>query len=596
MAALRLLPVALLLAAVGCRPTDPPATAARAPARPVPPGFARATPADVEKVAEAVKPFGGTAALPRDGDGVPAVFVSFWKRGGIDARDGRFRQLPDQDGPKEADVPAVVERLTATGAPIALRVGPELPAAAYARLLGMPNLYELSARGDAVLAAVADSRGDAKLERLRLSTATAADVSPVTKLPRLRFLEVGGTKLDGAGFDRLAELPHLEGLRVTAMDMPAAAAAPLWELTGLRSLHLDSVVMADADLAGLAKLTALRSLFVGGGGPRLTRGGVAGHLAGLPELRQLTLSLYPPGFTDADLVAVGRLRAVEHLTLFGGDELTDAGLAHLRGMTGLKELHLGGVPNAGAAGLAAVADLPNLNHLWIDTGYLPAVEDEKGVIRGNGTTLWIPPAAALEGLKGAKGLKRLTLGNGTDEYLAPIAKIESLEELELRWHTANGPDATKRVPEVVLTDAGMAHLRAAKSLRKLSADGARVSDAGLAHLAALTGLAELALRPTAKPDPTLITDAGLDHLLKRTALRRLELPRVGVTDAGVKRLAALPDLRTLDLTSAPVTDATADALAAFPELEVVTLTGTKVTKAGADRLRAARPGLTVHGP
>lgn len=566
---------------VGCGSKAPPAGAtANGPAllvKAATPSFTRATAADVEKVAQEVTRFGGKAGAPTNDD-VPAVFVQFPK-----------------GAPKEAEVPDLVRRLTAVGVPVTLHVEsqPELPPGAYTQFLDMPNLLGLEADGHNLLTAIKDHNGAPRLEAVTVGGPTVTDISPVAKLKRLRVLSVRGPHYVVGGLDRLAELPEFHSLTIQSAGMSGATLPPIWRLPALQELHLHGGTIADADLAPLANMTNLRKVFLSSA--RITKN-VYEHLTTLPELRSPIVLPGGTGYTDTSLEHFGRLRNVAELEPLelGGAGVTDAGLAHLRGMTGLKNLSLSGTPKVGAKGMAVIAQLPNLTRLAIGTGIDFPSEDAPGGMDSGPTDTWIPPAAALDGLVGTKSLKQLSLSNTTDEYLIPVARIRSLEELELRWHTVHGKEATARLPQAVLTDAGLAHLRGATQLRKLTASGARVSDAGLAHLSGLTQLTELRIYATADPSGTRITDDGVGSLVQLTGLHYLQLSRTTISDAGVAKLAALPALKTLSLLETPLTDAVIDGLAKFPALESVSVSGS-VTAAGLNRLRAAKKGIRING-
>ena len=158
--------------------------------------------------------------------------------------------------------------------------------------------------------------------------------------------------------------------------------------------------------------------------------------------------------------------------------VTDAGLAHLKGLNGLQSLSLTGTPvtDAGLAHLKGLAELQMLD-----------------LTRTQVTD------AGLAHLKGLDGLKSLSL-NGT-----PV------------------------------TDAGLAHLKGLAGLLMLLLSNTQVTDAGLAHLKGLAGLLMLWL------SDTQVTDAGLAHLKGLAELLRLFLERTQVTEAGLAALKkALP--------------------------------------------------------
>ena len=91
----------------------------------------------------------------------------------------------------------------------------------------------------------------------------------------------------------------------------------------------------DADLAACARLSYLQELFTGWSSD-MTDAGLA-HLKGLTRLR--TLQLTGREVTDASLVHLNGLTGLDTLSL-SGTQVTNAGLVHLKALTGLRELHL----------------------------------------------------------------------------------------------------------------------------------------------------------------------------------------------------------------------------------------------------------------
>jgi internalin A len=226
-----------------------------------------------------------------------------------------------------------------------------------------------------------------------------------------------------------------------------------------------------------------------------------------------------PGATDAAIVPVARLTQLQRLILAESSmsdvgvisffdvnrpRVTSAGLMHLKKLTNLAELDLGGT-QVSDAGLAHLKGLTKLSVLDI---------------RGNEVT-----DAGLAHLKGLTNLSVLSVcGNPvTDAGLAHLAGLTNLSTLRL--------DGTR------VTDAGLAHLKGLTKLRRLSLDGTEVTDAGLTNLMRLTKLSDLDLSFTE------ITDAGLTHLTALTKLSSVELDGTGVTETGRKALEeALPRL------------------------------------------------------
>jgi hypothetical protein len=166
----------------------------------------------------------------------------------------------------------------------------------------------------------------------------------------------------------LARLPNLRSVDFTGGRFPAAGLADLRRLPHLRYLFFSGAEFGSNGLAMLKDLDQLESLLLqecrG-----ITDDGVQ-HLAGLTGLTRL--SLYneeivhrPPDpqrcVTDAGVAHLTRLTRLEHLDLFGQD-LSDASVPILIGMTELQELRLSG-HGWTDAGLDGLARLPKLSSL-----------------------------------------------------------------------------------------------------------------------------------------------------------------------------------------------------------------------------------------
>ena len=153
---------------------------------------------------------------------------------------------------------------------------------------------------------------------------------------------------------------------------------------------------------------------------------------------------------EGDPIPSSRLAEVKSLNL-SGTQVTDAGLAHLKGLAGLQ---------------------------WLS-------------LRGTQVT-----DAGLAHLKGLAGLQKLSLSDTqvTDAGLAHLKGLAGLQELDLN--------------ETRVTDAGLAHLKRLAGLPALYLGGTQVTDAGLAHLKGLGGLRWLSLSRAP------VTDAGLTELRK----------------------------------------------------------------------------------
>ena len=155
---------------------------------------------------------------------------------------------------------------------------------------------------------------------------------------------------------------------------------------------------------------------------------------------------FDDGLSDEKLEIVGRLLALERLNdpalltrEDSGSSVTDAGVAHLRGLARLETLDL-----------------------W------NAKVTDAGVVH-------------LRGLTGLQGLDLSDTGI-TDAGLVHVGRLTGLRAL----HLSGTP----------ITDAGLVHLRGLKNLRILGLAQTPITDAGLVHLDGLADLQDLALNDT----------------------------------------------------------------------------------------------------
>jgi hypothetical protein len=213
-------------------------------------------------------------------------------------------------------------------------------------------------------------------------------------------------------------------------------------------------------------------------------------LDGLPLETSLRLYLSPSTVTD---VGLRHLQGRSGLTSLRveGSAITDAGLKYLSGLQGLRDLSLANT-RITDLGLSHLQGLPNLQDL----------------------SLWGTPI--------------------TDTGLGYIAKLPRLESLDL-WGTRITPagmaqlrnssrlKVLRHVPEG-MTDEVIAHLKRLPRLQKLSLDRSRITDAGMADLGQMTGLKDLSIE---SPD---IGDEGLAHLEGLTNLETLSLRSPRISD------------------------------------------------------------------
>ena len=203
-----------------------------------------------------------------------------------------------------------------------------------------------------------------------------------------------------------------------------------------------------AHCARLERTAALAIFRAGGSFDSSAQPGRLTRLLGSGHFEHVASICGGPRFNDDVYAQIGRLRQVQTLITYPAT-VTDAGMAHLRRLTGLRKLQV----TTRRASAASVANLAGMTRL--------------GTLRLHG----IPVA---------------------DEGLDALAGMAELRELVL--------DSPR------ITDAGVARLSRLSRLRELDLSGTRVTDAGLTHLLGLTELETLTVRRTA------VTAVGIARL------------------------------------------------------------------------------------
>jgi endonuclease YncB( thermonuclease family) len=211
--------------------------------------------------------------------------------------------------------------------------------------------------------------------------------------------------------------------------------------------------------------------------------------------------------TDSDLALLTAFPHLRSVDLPSKPLVTDAGLAHLAGLTRLEELNVNWTRATSAGILRLVKDRPKFRRL------------ELGGVKFH------------------------------DEDLSKLSRLTDLRTLSLRG--------------TLVTDKGVEHLKPFTKLTVLSLMSTKIGDPALAHLEGLTELEDLDL------DRTAITDAGLVPLKSLRKLRRLQMAHTTVTDAGLEHLQVLSNLKSLNVRGTKVTKEAVDRLQKrLPELQV----------------------------
>jgi hypothetical protein len=245
-------------------------------------------------------------------------------------------------------------------------------------------------------------------------------------------------------------------------------------------------------------------------------------LVGVDFFADVTSVKIGPSQTDAILAQVGRLPRLERLDA-ESVRVTDAGLAHLAGLSELRSLSFMGSPGLTDAGLAHLPGLGRLESLSIEgtTGIEgPGLIHLAGLNRLSFLSIDSVTDAGVSSLTRLTGLRRvfINLTKVTDTALTQLSRLTWLEELAFGGDTGS--------------DARFAHLRALSNLKTLQVYGPWFTDAGLAPVSAMGHLSTFFVS-----DETSVTGGGLNRLQQQRPTLRIGVNGKGrVTGA---RLALL---------------------------------------------------------
>jgi hypothetical protein len=173
---------------------------------------------------------------------------------------------------------------------------------------------------------------------------TDEDLVHIERLPKLRFLYLGGGSISDDGLRHLQNLTDLHLLVLWANPISGEGLGHLRHLKKLRHLDLSQTLVTDDKLKCLEFLTGLERIDLPNN-PQLS-GEFLEHVAGLPNLQDLVLR--GCGITDSALVHLERAKRLRALML-DGTRVTDTGVVHLRGLSNLGDLDLSGTAVSEAA-------------------------------------------------------------------------------------------------------------------------------------------------------------------------------------------------------------------------------------------------------
>jgi internalin A len=273
------------------------------------------------------------------------------------------------------------------------------------------------------------------------------------------------------------------------------------------------------------------------------------------DVKRVVIGPQEPDLVMARLAQLGR---VEELRFARTAAISDTGMRHVRGLTGLQALFMPRRPSTTTG--AALENLEGLNRL-------------RSLVFSNDPPL---TDADLVHLKGLTALQRLQLPEERGSAITDAGLANLKDLVDMRYLTLQNSQ---------VTSAGLKHLRGMTRLGELWMSGTRVDD--LSPIAHLTTMRTLVLTGTP------ITDAGLAPIARFTALERLSLADTPITDAGLKHLQSLSSLARLDLNKTRITDAGLAHLKGLNKLSYLSFAGTKVTDAGVRELQRVLPNPTI---
>jgi hypothetical protein len=199
---------------------------------------------------------------------------------------------------------------------------------ALARLANLSWLRDLELHGESAIdSGLAHIRGLTRLEYLQIGWyadgVTDAGVAYLERLRNLKALELQGASMTDEGVAHLGKLSRLEILKIDRNPITDAGPAKLGPLMGLKLLYVGGARQQEDEEGAIRTFRS----------DEITDAGLV-HLKGLTELR--TLSIEGTGVTDQGLQHLVGLRKLTDLYV-GGARITDVGAKALqRAIPGLR--------------------------------------------------------------------------------------------------------------------------------------------------------------------------------------------------------------------------------------------------------------------
>lgn len=222
-------------------------------------------------------------------------------------------------------------------------------------------------------------------------------------------------------------------------------------------------------------------------------------LAQLPHLTHLDLSL--TRITDRGLQQLKSAPSIVDLNLYYAEQITDEGLAAIKGWKRLRRLNVRGTRITDST-LEHAASVPTLEAL--DVGYAQVTD------------------VGLDHLASLTNLRELSLGGNkvTDAGLQSLRYLSALTRLDL----AGLQRTDSGLWSVSLTDPGIVAIATLKNLRFLRLDGLPVSGRSLERLKGLTKLERISLQGCKR-----IADDAVPAITAWPAMKTVDLKGTSVT-------------------------------------------------------------------
>lgn len=232
------------------------------------------------------------------------------------------------------------------------------------------RLYEATlSKQDCQLIAELSQLEELSCGRMKISDEEARMLSMA---PNLQQLRLDGVHITTQGLEALAKLPRLKELRFTSpynYDSEGEDTQEYWlqdeglqafaDCKQLSSLQFHQTLITDEGIRSLGKLKQLEKLMVHS--PNITGKSLEFVVARMKNLEYLSTTQWK--IDDDDLLLLQELPKLRVLSLYSRDRITDAGLPHLAKLKGLTWLALYGdnISEAGLRHLHGMTHLKGLN-------------------------------------------------------------------------------------------------------------------------------------------------------------------------------------------------------------------------------------------